>query len=325
MLLKKHSPFLTFRMKNLEKIYNSIPLIDIYSLAQISIDKIGNDARDLISKEIQNKFVSHNTRDFFSKCQIRTTISLPKYEFTMHLYHISELNLNMSHLFQSIKQAVLTRKLFKIHGSIVVQFICAPHKRYFPTIGNISSKHINGGFTDITNNEIYITRVEEYPKVLLHEILHHCKDIHGNFSKQNVQRLKSSFNISDNTILLPNEAVIEFWATLLIMKFATIETKIPYQILYDTELSHSIYLSEKIMKKQGVKEWIETSNSYCYIVFKTILLANAEVFLKNYTFPYDDTFITSFLIDKKGSLVRPQYDDSKVIEDNSLRMMIFSN
>jgi hypothetical protein len=312
-------------MKNIEQIYDSFSLNDIYSHSEISIDKIGKETSDAINKEIQNIFVSDTTRDFFSKCQFRTTILLPKYEFTMNLYHISELDFNISHLFQSIKRAVVTRKIFKIHGSIIVHFICAPHKRYIPSSGNISSKHINGGFTDISNNEIYITRVEEYPKVLLHEILHHCKDIHGTFSKHNVLRLKTSFNIYDKTVLLPNEAVIEFWATLLVMKFRAIETKIPYQIFYETEMKHSICQSKKIMKKQGMKKWKETTNSYCYIVFKTILLANAEIFLKHYTFPYDDAFITSFLIDNKDSLDKTQYGDSKLLEDKSLRMMIFSN
>ena len=306
---------------NLEKLYKSLSITDIYSCSKISENNI-EERNDSLNQALQNDFVSQNIRDYFLKCKKQTIISISNYDLTLNLYYQKKLDINLSQLFLTIKRIIITRKFFDIKGSLVIHFICAPYKRYFPRNGIISSKHINGGFTDITKNEIFITRIEEYHKVVLHEVLHHCHYIHGNFSPTNIQKLKHVFNISKETILLPNEAVVEFWATILVIKYISFETKIPFKILYDIELEHSICQSTIIIEKQGEKEWKEKTNSYCYIVFKTILLANVSEFLKDYKFPYDDTYITDFIINHK-KLKKKNIPNSNM--QKSLRIMMMSD
>lgn len=319
MLLKKHNRSLIFKTMNLEKLYKSLSTTDIYASAKISEMNIEK-PNISVYQSLQNDFVSQDIRDYFLKCKKQTIINISKYDLTMNLYYHKDLRINLSQLILTIKRIIITRTFFNINGPMVIHFICSPYKRYFPQKGIISSKHINGGFTDITKNEIFVTRVEEYSKVLIHEVLHHCHYIHGYFSQNNIQKLKQTFNISEKTILLPNEAVVEFWATILTIKFISFETKIPFKLLYDLELHHSICQSARIVQKQGNKEWDEKTNSYCYIVFKTILLAHVAEFLKNYTFPYDDTYITDFIINYKNKTKLPSIETQK-----SLRMMMLSD
>jgi len=304
---------------NLEKMYKSLSTTDIYSCAEISQMNIEK-PNISVYQSLQNDFVPQNIKDFFLKCNNQTIINISKHDLTMNLYYRKDLDINLSQLFLTIKRIIITRTFFNISGPMVIHFICSPYKRYFPQKGVISSKHINGGFTDITKNEIFVTRVEEYSKVLLHEVLHHCHYIHGNFSQNNIQKLKQTFNISDETMLLPNEAVVEFWATILTIKYISFETKVPYKILYDLEIQHSICQSARIIAKQGNKKWKEKTNSYCYIVFKTILLAHVADFLEKYTFPYDDTYITDFIINYKNKTKLPSIEMQK-----SLRMMMLSD
>lgn len=250
-----------------------------------------------------NDFVSKNVQDYFIKCENKMKIFIPEYNFTMNLYYHKKMNLNFSKLLTTIKQVIVTTKLFEIDSRLVIHFICCPDKRYFPShSSSISPKHINGGFTNTSHNEIYITRTEEYPKVIIHEVLHHCEKIHGEFSHQNISMLKSIFNISHETTLIPNEAVVELWATILATSFMSLETNIPFKLLLDAEIKHSICQSKKLLKKQGKAEWVETTNAYCYIVFKTILLLNIDKFFEKYTFPYDDSYITTFLIVHKNCI-----------------------
>jgi len=304
---------------NLEKMYNSLSTTDIYSCADIS-QMIIEKPNISVYQSLQNDFVPQNIKDFFLKCKNQTIINISKHDLTMNLYYRKDLHINLSQLILTIKRIIITRSFFNINGPMVIHFICSPYKRYFPQKGTITSKHINGGFTDITKNEIFVTRIEEYSKVLLHEVLHHCHHIHGNFSQNNIQKLKQTFNISDETILLPNEAVVELWATILTLKYISFETKIPYKLLYDLEIHHSICQSARIIEKQGNREWKEKTNSYCYIVFKTILLLHVVDFLKKYTFPYDDTYITDFILKHKNKTKLPSIGMQK-----SLRMMILSD
>ena len=309
---------------NLEEIYKSLSINEIYDFSNIiQKSKQIEEFDSSLYEEMQNIFVPQNIRNFFIKCQNKTVIHIPKYELTMNLYYLDKLDLSMSQLFQTIKKIIVTRKFFKIKGNIVIHFVCCPFKRYFPTHGIVSSEHINGGFTDISKNEIFITRIEEYPKVLLHEVLHHCQSIHGSFTKNNTEMLKHVFNISEETVLIPNEAVVEFWASILLMKFLSFETHIPFETLYAIELKHSMNQSARIIKKQGTKKWKEKSNAFCYIIFKTILLANVCEFLKGYTFPYDDSYVTIFLI-KHQNLIQQSTSNLR-IDKESFRMMLLSD
>jgi hypothetical protein len=182
----------------------------------------------------------------------------------------------------------------------------------------ITPFHINGGFTDIKDDNIYVFRIEEFSKVILHEILHHIPHVHkNNWTADQIYRLKKVFNVAADTELIPNEAVVELWATIMHILFLSFEYKIEYREILNTELQHSIELSEVILDKQSCLPnslWSETSNAISYILFKTILLYHI-----NDIKSWDPSYITDFLI-KHHDTVQLS-GDRKIVAKQSLRIM----
>jgi hypothetical protein len=120
-------------------------------------------------------------------------------------------------------------------------------------------KYINGGFTYLNGNNIYIYRKQEFIKVLFHEILHH------------------SINVEYYTIYYKNkyllsEAVTEFLATIHYLKFL----KLFKQKYIQIELEHSINIIPYILNIDD-----HNTNIYEYIVMKYILLLNHTLSLKS--------------------------------------------
>jgi hypothetical protein len=230
-------------------------------------------------------------------------------------YHITYKGLNMYismrrkitkkeriQVFKNLYRVYLISKLYNISkwGNYIFNYyiIMNPLKRCLPSKKNdqIDVKHVNGGFTYISKNNIYIVRKEDYEKVIIHELLHHNILIHKEeWLELNIKRLREHFNIHQNMLLIPNEAIIETYACVLNTIFYSIETgtSLKYNLKKDQE--HSIQLVKKILEKQGVEKWNEKTHSYCYIVFKTILYVYFNNFLKKNIYN-NDTAITDFLI-----------------------------
>jgi hypothetical protein len=201
------------------------------------------------------------------------------------------------HVCKSIYRTYLTAKLYDIQKELKYYIILNPMKRKLPCNGDkIEAKHINGGFTYIRSNEIYIIRAEDYEKVILHELLHHNKLIHHESWKQsNLSLLKKVCNMSKDFVLIPNEAIVETFACVLNIVFYSIESGKSFKRLLLLDIKHNLSLVNKIFTLQGDKEWREQTNSYCYIVYKTIFYAHFNEFLKIYKYKNDDD-ITRFII-----------------------------
>ena len=135
-------------------------------------------------------------------------------------------------------------------NNINIYIILSESKRFLPK-KIIKPININGGFTFSNNNDIFIIRKEEYPKVILHEILHHNKNIDNhNWSHNNIKKLKEHFNIHCNTVLIPNEAIIELWATINHLKFISEDYKLNFNKLLKEEIKYSLYKSYQILNLQ---------------------------------------------------------------------------
>jgi hypothetical protein len=230
-------------------------------------------------------------------------------------YHITYKGLNMYismrrkitkkeriQVFKNLYRVYLISKLYNISkwGNYIFNYyiIMNPLKRCLPSKKNdqIDVKHVNGGFTYISKNNIYIVRKEDYEKVIIHELLHHNILIHKEeWLELNIKRLREHFNIHQNMLLIPNEAIIETYACVLNTIFYSIETGTSLKNNLKKDQEHSIQLVKKILEKQGVEKWNEKTHSYCYIVFKTILYVYFNNFLKKNIYN-NDTAITDFLI-----------------------------
>ena len=236
-------------------------------------------------------------------------------------YHITYKELNMyvllrtkmtpqmrTQLFRNIYRVYLISQIYQIskRGDYIFNYfiIMNPQKRCLPTKkGQImDAVNINGGYTYINKNNIYIIRKEDYNKVIIHELLHHNTLIHKQeWEEQNIKRLKAHFKIHPNMLLIPNEAIIETYACILNTVFYSIETGTSLRDNLKRDREHSINLTQKILDRQGDQLWDENTHSYCYIVFKTILYVYFNEFLKIYKY-HNDTEITDFLIKYSGKI-----------------------
>lgn len=252
-------------------------------------------------------------------------------------YHISYKTMNFyiltigmmsgkkrEHLCKSIYRVYLTAKLYDIQKSFVYYIVMNPLKRKLPIKGDeISAKHINGGFTFIHFNEVYILRAEDYEKVILHELLHHSSFIHFELWKQsNLSLLKRVCNIKREMLLIPNEAIVETFACVLNIVFYSVETGGAFKRLLLADIQHNLILVNKLLTLQGNKEWSEKTHSYCYIVYKAIFYTYFNEFLKIYRYNNDDDitkFIISYFVKIKARIKRLADGYAGVPRNNSLK------
>jgi len=220
--------------------------------------------------------------------------------------------------------------------SFTIILLLTPAKKIIEYNKILKPKNCNSGFTFINSNKIFIFRKEEFPKIIIHELLHHDDNIHNDdFNNENKLKLYNFFNLHPNTKLILNEAIIEFWTTLIHLSFISNEYNINYDILLQKEIEYSLFKYSQIInlrKKQSNKLWYDECNIYSYIIFKTIFLYYFKEFFKIYTFPYNDTKITDFIIKyskvkiiKKNPLFK--LNKNKIIQRdiNSLCFMLFSD
>lgn len=259
-------------------------------------------------------FCPKEVQEYFLQCDKMLILTIKDINFT--IFFKSFLNISMTKLIKSAKQFLSLKKMFNISKSFNIFFITYPMKRFIPSNDIIRPIHINGGFTSTKENDIFILRTEEFGKVLLHELVHHITIIHNeNWSVSQIKQLKQHFRISEETVLIPNEAVVEFWATLFYLFFISFDYHIPIKKLIEIEQKFSLRQTQKLLLFQNKKFWNEKSNAYAYIVLKTILLSNYSKLMK---LPYDLNFLTDLFI---------SHNMNKQISshNNSLRMMILSD
>jgi len=298
--------------KQLKHIYDTIVLKNVEKkICTFSNKSIVNEIR-------QCRFCWEEIEIYLNECkqymEIKTDI------LTMNIYFQKKINIPYVKILLVLKNLLTIMSLFDINKPFIFHIILYDGKRCLPPKNEtISPIHINGGFTTLYRPEIFILRTEEFGKTLIHELIHHCNTIHNeSYSSQQLHRLRNEFHISKNTILNPNEAVVEFFTTILHCALLSCQTGIPKEMLIDIEIQHSIKQSNKIILKQGANEWIENTNSYCYIVLKTILLINYKKFLKLFA-TNNTNDIVDFLIKNRKI---PKYACCK--QDLSMKMMSLS-
>jgi hypothetical protein len=325
----------------MKDIYNVPTILEIYKIIKANYDFVKNDFK--IIKTDPSVFNN------FNKELLESSNKYLNYEFAYkylekcnHCYHITYKEINMYiimrnkitnkqkfQIFKNLYRVYLISKIYNISkwNSYIFNYyiIMNPQKRCMPSKKDdlIDVKNINGGFTYINENDIYIIREEDYEKVIIHELLHHNILIHKtDWKKENIKRLKEHFNIHNNMLLIPNEAIIETFACVLNTIFYSIESGSSLQDNLKKDQVHSINLAKKILDKQEGNKWQEKTHSYCYIVFKTILYVYFNKFLKIYKYNNDNE-ITDFLIKYSHNI----YNKIKRIDDkrgnNKLKQTIY--
>ena len=298
----------------MKEIYNVSSIRDIYNIIKANYNFDINDfeiikAHTSLFDNFKSELLSSNGKYLnyeFAHAYLQTCNNCYhiKYKgFNMYVKMRCKLTKHMKiQLFKNVYRVYLISKIYDITkgGNYIFNFyiIMNPQKRYMPAKKEelIDVININGGYTYTNNNNIYIIRKEDYNKVILHELLHHNIYIDNmDWDELNIRRLKEHFNIHNNMLLIPNEAIVETYACVLNTIFHSIETKTSLKENLKKDQEYSITLAKKILDKQDGKKWVEKTHSYCYIVFKTILYVYFNNFLKIYKY-HNDTNITDFLI-----------------------------
>jgi len=211
------------------------------------------------------------------------------HESLFNAHHSGELFMwtrTMSRLIQRLS-CVSQLQGFKMPPS-KTHFVLVPvdQPREFPRSGQlIQPVHINGGFTYLHGNRVFVVRKEELPKVCLHEWLHHMQgDV--SWEKEELSRIYNLMSIdtagcSNNMVacvtdIRPNEAVVEAWACMLHAMFVSLENKMDnlWESMLFQELSFARYQSHKLLKYQRkhYPRWIEGTHAFSYIILKCFIL-----------------------------------------------------
>lgn len=132
---------------------------------------------------------------------------------------------------------------------------------------NMKSHYVNGGFTFLNSDHIYIFRYKEYPKVIIHEIFHHI--YHNFYCNDKFLFFKFGFHIN------VYESIIEFLATIQHLKFIS-HNHTDFLSKLKKEIQHSYSLSQYILDIQN-----DDTNVKSYILLKYILLLHHTFVLKN--------------------------------------------
>ena len=299
-------------------IYNARSINDIYkifkanynfNIADFRINKAPVSVFNKFNEKLIDSSSDHLNFEFAHKYSLTC-------KYCYHITYIKNTELNMyilmrskitnkmkADVFKNLYRLYLVSKIYDISKGGNYNFnyyiIMNPKKRFMPAKKSelINAININGGFTYINNNEIFIIRKEDYNKVIIHEFLHHNALINrvAQWDASNIKRLKIHFNIHNDMLLLPNETIIETYACVLNTIFYSLETNTSLKENFKKDQEHSIELTKRILQRQNGEKWNEKTHAYCYVVFKTILYVFFNLFLKIYKY-HNDTEITDFII-----------------------------
>lgn len=270
---------------------------------------------------LSSRFTLSSLRDYIDGAD--THIELEHFNIKMHvIYHSSQFIPRLL-LKRVINRLYLVSQQFQIHKNIIYWFLPIEENRLYPRDGTpVTPNSINGGYTYPRENEIFVYRYEDFAKVMIHELLHHSIiESKTEWTQAQLDNLRYYFNISKECKVLPNEALVETWATYLQLQFISKEYNIPFKKLYDLECQWGLQQSYRLLShknklnKAGI--WHEETNSFTYIVFKTILLVNLKKFLK-IKMPYNSIDIYNFILKHRNIQVYKN-------KNKSMRISLFGN
>jgi len=124
---------------------------------------------------------------------------------------------------------------------------------------------------------VFIFREEEYPKVMLHEAIHHTTLDPSPQALDGIEAFfRRTYNIAPAMRFLPGEGVVEAFATYYQCKFVAADTQVPFEAMWARELEHMKQQAQAVLHrcKDERAPWFETTNAFAYIVVKWLCCMN---------------------------------------------------
>ena len=193
------------------------------------------------------------------------------------------------------------RRIYGLDKPLTIWFVPTPVSRRLPKNGaTVTPEHVNGVMTYINGSDIYVYRLEEFPKVMLHESCHHLPFNNSVWPAEDIRQLETAFGVRD---LLPNEAVVETWAGIYQVLFVAHEHPgVGFAAsAMSLERDFAAGQAAKLKRHFAGVHWAETTNAYCYYVFRSIFLNHLDEFM---TLGSDPKTVTRFLLTHKDDRPR---------------------
>ena len=160
------------------------------------------------------------------------------------------------------------------------------YKKTIPSQAPISCDNINSGYTTFSliqsDRYIVLFRKEDIENVFVHELIHYL-NIDTNLLNTSDSIIKEFFNIKCNILL--NEGYTETLTILYISVCNSILYNKDFKDILYNELVYSLLQSNKtfsiynIHNSSDFNNWSDDTNTFAYIIIKTILLYNIGTFL----------------------------------------------
>jgi hypothetical protein len=254
---------------------------------QVSTEQLQPVVRRKLLQEFRSSHYSTaNVHDYLLSTKYCTKVSSNDQKITINCVHPDEtlpIGVHIAVLKRVVMRVQTLSKIYPMANPIIFWLVPVDDIKTFPKPGKIIDvSHVNSAYTYINGDTVYIYRREEFPKVILHETLHHIAaiDTSKEWTQEQLKFVFDMFKIHENTLLRPNEAIVETWADLMQIAFVSIEYKMDFQKLYDTELNWSLQQAKRILAKQGNSQWREGTHAYSYYVLRSLFMFDIEAFLK---------------------------------------------
>jgi hypothetical protein len=317
--------YLQFNYYN--KIINTLNIASTRNLNSNVSEKINIIIKDNLSK---SKYIDANIITYISNnisnCKIITyknSINNKKYVFDFIIYD----KININNLDNIVKNMLIFLQiLIKISKNlnneinecskdgVSITFFLTPFLKKLNITNNknkeiLGANNVNSGFnyTCLNSGLIFIYRKEDFFKVFVHESVHAYgidRALHFDFNKnQNYNKFLSIFAFAnkDTTDIGINEAVTEFWTSILYLCINSYQYSkslqnfiYNYERLYKTELIHALYQISKILHYNDLtyntfinnsnSKYRENSHIFSYFIVKTLMIINHEHMLNSQLF-----------------------------------------
>ena len=264
----------------LKKYYPTHLRVDTKS-GKISKEIVTMLKEELVAADSQYSLGSDLER-FITRLSKHNTYSLPNVD----VHVVASLKDCPAHMLmlRVIRRVQCIMNIFQMEKRLTFWLIPCPNLRVFPLRHEtVEPRHINGGYTYPAKDTIFVFRQEEFPKVFLHETLHHTSlDVDHLLKANDVMQLYKYFNISEkgcplkcDTDLRPNEAIVEAWAELYHLSFLSFEYKLPFSALLKKELEWACIQAKRLLRHQNnmhKQMWKESTHSFSYTIIRASLL-----------------------------------------------------
>ena len=316
--LSDNNSLLLFINKEKEKILNFIKNTKI----EISYIQETNNIDEVIIKEILNsKFVDYENVILKNKLFNKTLII----KWKNNKIIIRCQNKNIKLLILKIKFLIYFIEYFKNVKKLEIYLFLVDLEKFTPTEDEIiNAEHINSGYSQSNNFDslIVIWRLEEFEKVLLHEIIH-AFDLD--------KRHDHTPEIIDSSIHNYFEALTDFYAVIYKIIYLSIITNINEKLFLEIELKFIENQAMKINSILKLGDWVEKpiiyvnqkSSAFSYYIIKYLLFdyfINIEKNIDVLKYLSENNFnsILTKLFQKKKKFIISDYNNL-----NSLRMTLF--